>query len=95
MTAYISRRLILALFTIFAISALSFFIIELPAGDLATKRLDRTMDYTTGPAQAQEIAEQVRLYLQLDKPVYVRYFLWLGGLLRGDSAARSALPARG
>ena len=84
MAAYVSRRLILALFTIFAISALSFFIIELPQGDLATKRLDRTMDYTTGPAQAEEIAAELRRYLQLDKPVYIRYFLWLGGLLKGD-----------
>ena len=95
MTAYISRRLILALFTIWAISALSFFIIELPAGDLATKRLDRTMDYTTGPAQAQEIADQVRRYLQLDKPVYVRYFIWLGGLLRGDLGRSFGSPSSG
>ncbi len=95
MTAYISRRLILALFTIWAISALSFFIIELPAGDLATKRLDRTMDYTTGPAQAQEIADQVRRYLQLDKPVYVRYFLWLGGLLQGDLGRSFGSPSSG
>ena len=95
MAAYVSRRLILALFTIFAISALSFFIIELPEGDLATKRLDRTMDYTTGPAQAQEIAAELRRYLQLDKPVYVRYFIWLGGLLRGDLGRSFGSPSSG
>ena len=59
MAAYIFRRLILSFFTVCAISALSFFIIELPEGDLATKRLDRTMDFTTGSAQAHGIADEL------------------------------------
>lgn len=84
MAAYISRRLILSFFTVCAISALSFFIIELPEGDLATKRLDRTMDFTTGSAQAHGIADELRRYLNLDKPAYIRYLIWVKGILRGD-----------
>ena len=84
MIAYIARRLILSLFTIVMISMLAFFIIELPEGDLASKRYDRTTAYTSGDAQATEIMEALREYLQLDRPIYVRYAYWIWNMLQGD-----------
>ncbi len=84
MIAYIARRLILSLFTIVMISMLAFFIIELPEGDLASKRYDRTTAYTSGDAQATEIMVALREYLQLDRPIYVRYAYWIWNMLQGD-----------
>ena len=94
MIAYIARRLILSLFTIVMISMLAFFIIELPEGDLASKRYDRTTAYTSGDAQATEIMEALREYLQLDRPIYVRYATGSGTWSATATwAVRSAPPA--
>ena len=43
MRAYMARRMLLAGFTVWVISILSFFIIQLPEGDSATKHIDRLM----------------------------------------------------
>ena len=92
MIAYIARRLILSLFTIVMISMLAFFIIELPEGDLATKRYDRTTAYTSGDAQATEIMVALREYLQLDRPIYVRYAYWIWNMFRHGDLGRSFGP---
>ena len=83
MTGYIARRLILALFTIWVISILTFVIIELPAGDTADAVMNNLMD-TGSTGYSPEVAENLRRYLGLDQPQYVRYFKWTGNLLRGD-----------
>ena len=83
MTTYIARRLLLAFATIWAISILSFIIIELPEGDAVDKWMDWAMsqgDTSHDPALAQYYRE----YLGLDQPQYVRYLKWVGNLLRGD-----------
>ena len=92
MIAYIARRLILSLFTIVMISMLAFFIIELPEGDLASKRFDRTTAYTSGDAQALEIMDALRDYLQLDRPIYVRYAFWIWNMVRHGDLGRSFGP---
>ena len=83
MISYIARRLVLAAFTVAMISMLAFLIVELPEGDAATKRFDHTAS-SLGEAHALEIVEELRQYLGLDRPVYVRYGLWVWGLMRGD-----------
>ena len=83
MTGYIARRLLLAFVTIWAISILSFIIIELPEGDAVDKWMDWAMsqgDTSHDPALAQYYRE----YLGLDQPQYIRYLKWVGNLLRGD-----------
>ena len=82
MIAYISRRLILSAFTVFVISILSYFIIELPEGDSASKHIDRLL--TSGVGSSEEQAELLRAYLGLDKPIYERYAKWMWNLLQGD-----------
>ena len=82
MTAYIARRLVLSAFTVFVISILSYFIIELPEGDSATKHIDRLM--SSGVGASEEQAEHIRVYLGLDKPIYQRYVQWMWNLVRGD-----------
>ena len=82
MTEYLSRRIILAIFTIWIITILTFVIIELPEGDTA----DAVMDNLTqsGVYFSPEVAENLRNYLGLDQPKYVRYWKWMWNLLQGD-----------
>jgi peptide/nickel transport system permease protein len=84
MAAYIARRLLIAFFTIAMISVLAFFVVELPEGDQATKRFDRTRAVSSSELQAQEMVDVLRRYLNLDRPIYVRYGLWIWNLLQGD-----------
>ena len=83
MLAYMSRRMILAFFTIWVISILSFVIIQLPEGDAADRFLDRLMQ-TNSVSGDQRIAEELRQYLGLDKPMYYRYWMWVWNLAHGD-----------
>ena len=83
MTAYLARRLILALFTIWVISILTFVIIELPEGDTADAVMNNLMA-TSSTSYSPEVAENLRRYLGLDQPQYVRYFKWIWNMLQGD-----------
>lgn len=75
MTAYILRRLLQGVVVLFLISAVTFLLINLaPGGPTSAVSLGRT---------AEEREAVLRQY-GLDRPVLVRYFDWLGGVLRGD-----------
>jgi len=78
MIGYMARRMVLALFTVVMISMLAFFIIELPEGDLASKRYQRTI-HVVGESEvmAKQLLDELRLYLGLDKPIYYRYGKWV------------------
>lgn len=82
MAQYIGRRLLLMIPTLLAISLVSFAIIQLPPGDYLTSVI------TTASAQGETIdeSELARLKAQygLDRPIYVQYFSWLGGIVQGD-----------
>ena len=84
MTAYIVRRILLALFTAWVISVLAWFVIELPPGDNVQHFLDRQMQM--GTAVDLRVADEVRRHFGLDKPQYVRYAIWMGRLLRATWA---------
>ena len=72
MIAYIVKRLILAFATVWAISVLSFVIIELPEGDAIDKWMDWALKEGSN-SHSPEMAKFYREYLGLDKPQYVRY----------------------
>jgi peptide/nickel transport system permease protein len=83
MIGYISRRVLLSLFTTWIISILAFVIIELPPGDNVTHFLDRQMQM--GTQVDLQLAEEVRRYFGLDKPQYQRYAIWIWRMVRyGD-----------
>lgn len=82
MLNYISRRLALGLFTVWAVSVLSFIIIQLPPGDFATTRLAELA--ASGNASASYEAERLRSEYGLDQPVFVQYFQWIGQVIQGD-----------
>ncbi len=80
MFAYLSRRFLLMIPTLFIISIISFIIIELPPGDIVTTRLAQM----TRQKVSQELIENLRHRYGLDRPVYVRYFIWISNFVRGD-----------
>ncbi|SNR69788.1 ABC transporter permease [Puniceibacterium sediminis] len=75
MLKYILLRSLLALAVAFTVSLAAFFLLNV----------------ATDPAQAiagedatQEVVDMIRARYGLDQPLPVRYFEWLGGVLRGD-----------
>ena len=85
MIAYMMRRFLLALFTIWIISILAFVIIQLPPGDSIDEYLQNAMGMGGGQGGLTEDYENyLRSYYGLDRPMHVRYVKWMGHLLRGD-----------
>ena len=86
MVAYIARRMILALFTIWVISILTFVIIELPEGDAAERTISDLMagGGVHGHVGNAELLDRLRDYMDLDKPQHVRYMKWIWRMLHGD-----------
>jgi peptide/nickel transport system permease protein len=82
MLNYIGRRLALGLFTVWAVSVLSFVIIQLPQGDFATTRLAELA--AAGNSSAVYEAERLRAEYGLDQPMFVQYFTWIGQVVQGN-----------
>ena len=82
MINFITRRILLAFLTVWVISILSFYIIELPQGDAIERMFARTMGYNE--ALALEMLDNLRIELGLDEPKHVRYAMWIGRLLKGE-----------
>jgi peptide/nickel transport system permease protein len=82
MIAYTIRRLLLALVTIWAISILSFVIIQLPPGDFVDAYISRLS--ASGSQVSAEEAQNLRKLYGLDRPIYVQYGKWMGRVLEGD-----------
>ena len=74
---WLARRLGLAVLTLWLCSVLVFFATA-ALGDPVRAILGK--DYAASPERAAALAAQ----LNLDQPVIVRYFDWLGGLLTGN-----------
>jgi peptide/nickel transport system permease protein len=79
---YIARRLALGVLTLWAISVLSFLIIQLPPGDFVTSYIARLSE--AGGASAASEATVLRHAYGLDQPIYVQYLKWIGQVLQGN-----------
>ena len=82
MGAYIARRVLIMLPTLVLISILAFVVIELPPGDYVSSYVQTLMQ--AGRNVDDALIENIRHAYGLDRPVAVRYFLWISRLLRGD-----------
>jgi peptide/nickel transport system permease protein len=82
MLAYILRRLLLALGTVWVISMIAFMIIQLPPGDYVTSYIAQLM--ATGTLVTQDEAENLRIQYGLNQPIYVQYAKWLWLVLQGN-----------
>jgi len=76
-TAYIARRLLLAIPTLLGITAVTFLIIQLAPGNPAMMAIRRGTAGITDEAISKEIVEQTKKLYGLDKPIPVQYALWL------------------
>ncbi len=82
MLSYLIRRVLLALFTCWAISVLAFIIIQLPPGDFVDAYISNLS--SSGSGISVEQALQLRAEYALDEPIWVQYWRWLTLMLRGD-----------
>lgn len=83
MLKYIFKRILLMFPTVLIISALVFFIIQLPPGDYVSSYV-ATMQ-ASGEVIDQEMINRLRMDYGLDKPWYIQYTKWIGGIItRGD-----------
>lgn len=76
MTEFLVRRILQSVIVLFLISIVTFGLIHAAPGGPTQIFLS--------PGLSPEAAEVQKHNLGLDKPVYVQYFKWLGGLLQGD-----------
>lgn len=82
MITYITRRLILALVTCWAISVISFVIIQLPPGDFVNSYIANLS--ASGSMVSAGEAEAMREQYGLNRPLWVQYGKWMGRVLQGD-----------
>ena len=82
MFRYLVRRGFIAIGTIAVISLIVFAVIEMPPGDAATSEVNALR--TQGGAQREEDALAIRALYGLDKPMLVRYGLWVKGMATGN-----------
>lgn len=82
MLSYIIRRLILAVITIWLVSILSFFIIQLPPGDYVTAYIAQLQ--SSGSMVSANEAELLRAQYGLDQPIYIQYIKWVRLMTQGN-----------
>lgn len=76
MAAYLVRRLVGLVVSLWIATTLVFVLFQMVPGDVAL--------VMAGPSGNQQQIALIRRYLELDQPLPVRYVHWLGGLLHGD-----------
>ncbi len=82
MITYVIRRLVLALVTCWAISVISFIIIQLPPGDFVNSYIANLS--ASGSMVSAAEAEAMREQYGLNRPIWVQYGKWMGRVLQGD-----------
>ena len=77
MTRYALSRLLATIPTLIALTILVFLMLQLMPGDPAEIFLGEKRS-------TPELLEQVRHDMGLDRPLYVQYLSYMGGVVRGD-----------
>ena len=75
MLKFILKRLALGLAVAFTVSLATFLLLNLAADPAAM---------VAGEDATQDAIEQIRVQFGFDRPLYVRFFEWLGSLMTGD-----------
>ena len=86
MRAYIIRRLLLVIPTLFILSVLVFLSVRFIPGDVIDIMASRT-EYTAAPLDRAAIEQR----LGLDLPIHVQYGRWIGGILLRGTLGESLL----
>lgn len=82
MVSYLAGRVGLALITLWAVSVLSYAIIQLPPGDYVDSYIAQMS--ASGSAVSEQEAQNLRRQYGLDQPIYVQYLRWMGLVLQGN-----------
>ena len=77
LVAFILRRLVTATLTVIGVSLVIFLLLQAAPGDPVTLM-------TAGHKVPKETIEKIKQGLNLDKPLYIQYWLWLKGIMHGD-----------
>ena len=76
---YIVKRLFMFFPTLFLISILAFFVIQLPETDYVDREISKLI--AEGEMVTQEEANALRKEYGLDLPVHERYIKWVSGII--------------
>lgn len=79
MKKYVLKRLLQLIPILLVITFLSFEMMRLAGSDAVLQKMENT-----GMVVSQEVIDNARAELGLDKPFLTQYFVWLGNLLTGD-----------
>ncbi len=79
MGRFLARRLAVTLLVLWGISALTYMLVAILPGDLASEILG-----VWANSRSPEVLEQLREEMGLNRPWYERYVVWLGDFVRGD-----------
>jgi peptide/nickel transport system permease protein len=82
MIAYVTRRFLIALATIAAISVVAYAIIQLPPGDFVDSYIARLS--SSGSVVSAQEAESMREQYGLNRPIWVQYWKWISRVVVGD-----------
>ncbi len=92
MLKYVAWRILMMIPTLFAISIVSFLIIQLPPGDFLTSYLAQLT--SMGETVSEEVIEALRARYGLGSPVYVQYWTWITGIVTQGDFGMSLLWGR-
>lgn len=82
MKAYILQRILYMFIILFLASIVAFTIIQLPPGDFLSSYVMQLEISGTQVSEAEILG--LRKQYNLDVPIYLQYFKWMGKLLHGD-----------
>lgn len=82
MLRFVIRRIMIMIPTLLVVSVISFIIIQAPPGDFLTTYVGQLQ--AMGELIDESEIEALRVRYGLDKPMYVQYFKWIGGVIQGD-----------
>ena len=78
--AYLVRRVLYAILALWAVSVLSFFIIQLPAGDYVSAYI-ASLEAMGEGGLSDDAADTIRDTYGIDRPLPVQYFKWITRIL--------------
>lgn len=81
---YLRYRLLRVIPVFFLVTFASFALLNILPGDAADAILAGADGATDNPGEMEEAYAALREEMGLDRPIYIRYFSWLGQLAQGD-----------
>ena len=78
----VANRLLSTSLMLLAVSVVAFILIQLPPGDFVDSYVNHKQQ--GGVIMTNEEVAEMRNLLGLNRPMYVQYFDWIGGVVQGD-----------